>query len=144
MKTAHVLLVATTVTLAACATTSPNTDTATGPGQLVNLTLQPARVSPNPLQPTRISLLLLSLVAAVVMGFVASFAADKMAPTFHDARELAAVANRPTLGWLSMVETPSAQRRKRDRLIMFAGGLGALGAAFAGVFALVLMAARAG
>jgi hypothetical protein len=48
MKTAHVLLVATTVALTACATTSPNTDTATGPGQLVNLTLQPARVSPNP------------------------------------------------------------------------------------------------
>jgi hypothetical protein len=48
MKTAHLLLIATTAVLAACAATSPNTDTPTGPGQLVNLTLQPARVSPNP------------------------------------------------------------------------------------------------
>jgi hypothetical protein len=48
MKSAHLLLLATTVALAACATTSQNTDTPTGPGQLVNLTLQPARVSPNP------------------------------------------------------------------------------------------------
>jgi hypothetical protein len=48
MKIAYPLLLATTAALAACAATNQNTDTPTGPGQLVNLTLQPARVSPNP------------------------------------------------------------------------------------------------
>jgi hypothetical protein len=48
MKTAHLILLAATVALAACASSDRNTDTPTGPGQLVNLTLQPVRVSPNP------------------------------------------------------------------------------------------------
>ena len=48
MKTAHALLLAATAALAACASSDRNTDTPTGPGQLVNLQLQPVRVSPNP------------------------------------------------------------------------------------------------
>ena len=48
MKTAHALVLAATAALAACASSDRNTDTPTGPGQLVNLTLQPVRVSPNP------------------------------------------------------------------------------------------------
>ena len=48
MKTAHAILLAATAALAACASSDRNTDTPTGPGQLVNLTLQPVRVSPNP------------------------------------------------------------------------------------------------
>ncbi len=47
MKTAHTLvLVAVAATLSACA--SGGTDKPVGATQLVNLTLQPARVSPNP------------------------------------------------------------------------------------------------
>jgi hypothetical protein len=47
MKTAHsFLLAAVAATFTACA--AGGTDTATGPGQLVNLTLQPVRVPPNP------------------------------------------------------------------------------------------------
>jgi hypothetical protein len=48
MKTVHALLLATSATLAACASSDRNTSTPTGPAQLVNLTLQPARVPPNP------------------------------------------------------------------------------------------------
>jgi len=48
MKTVHALLLAATAALAACASSDRNTDTPTGPGQLVNLQLQPARVPPNP------------------------------------------------------------------------------------------------
>ena len=47
MKTAHILLVAAlAATFTACA--SGGTDKPVGATQLVNLTLQPARVSPNP------------------------------------------------------------------------------------------------
>ena len=48
MKTAHAILLAAAAALAACASSDRNTDTPTGPGQLVNLKLQPVRVSPNP------------------------------------------------------------------------------------------------
>ena len=48
MKTAQAILFAATAALAACATSDRNTDAPTGPGQLVNLKLQPVRVSPNP------------------------------------------------------------------------------------------------
>ena len=48
MKTAHALLLAATVALAACASSDRNTDTPTGPGQLVNLKIQPVRIPPNP------------------------------------------------------------------------------------------------
>jgi hypothetical protein len=48
MKTAHALLLAATVALTACASSDRNTDTPTGPGQLVNLKIQPVRIPPNP------------------------------------------------------------------------------------------------
>jgi hypothetical protein len=48
MKTALPILLAATAALAACASSDRNTDTATGPGQLVNLTIQPVRIPPNP------------------------------------------------------------------------------------------------
>ena len=48
MKTAHALLLAATAVLAACASSDRNTDTPTGPGQLVNLKIQPVRIPPNP------------------------------------------------------------------------------------------------
>lgn len=49
MKTARTLaLIAVAAALAACASDNRNTDTPTGPGQLVNLTIQPVRVPPNP------------------------------------------------------------------------------------------------
>jgi hypothetical protein len=49
MKTARTFaLIAVAASLAACASDNRNTDTPTGPGQLVNLQLQPVRVPPNP------------------------------------------------------------------------------------------------
>lgn len=102
-----------------------------------------ARVTPKPLQPTRLSLLLLALAASLGIGLLASFIADRMSPTFHDLRDLAAAANRPMLGWLSIVETPNVVRQRRGRAALFAGGVGALFAAFIGLVAMVMMASRA-
>ncbi|MFO1305258.1 MAG: XrtA system polysaccharide chain length determinant [Burkholderiales bacterium] len=112
-------------------------------GQQIRV-VDPARVAPKPLQPTRLTLLFLAIAGALVAGVGASFAANEFRPAFHSAAELVAVANRPLLGWLSMVDTPEIVRRKRRGLIVFAGGVGALLTAFAGLLALVLVVARAG
>jgi hypothetical protein len=48
MKTALTFLLAASASLAACAASDRNTDTPTGPGQLVNLKIQPVRIPPNP------------------------------------------------------------------------------------------------
>jgi polysaccharide chain length determinant protein (PEP-CTERM system associated) len=112
-------------------------------GQQIRV-VDPARVSPKPLQPTRLTLLALALVAAVVLGVAASFLASQARPTFHTASDLLAVVDRPLLGWLSMVDTAEVVRRKRRGLVLFAGGASALVAGFAALLALALIAARAG
>jgi hypothetical protein len=48
MKTLTSLLLVSAVGLSACASSDRNTDTPTGPGQLVNLKIQPVRIPPNP------------------------------------------------------------------------------------------------
>ena len=112
-------------------------------GQQIKV-VDPARVAPKPLQPTRLTLLFLAIAGALAAGVAASFVANEMRPTFHSATELVSMANRPLLGWLSMVDTPEVMRRKRRSLIVFAGGVGALVTAFAGLLAMLLVVARAG
>jgi hypothetical protein len=48
MKTLTSLLLVSAVGLSACASQDRNTDTPTGPGQLVSLKIQPVRIPPNP------------------------------------------------------------------------------------------------
>ena len=112
-------------------------------GQQIRV-VDPARVSPKPLQPTRLTLVFLAIAGALAAGLVASLVANEVRPSFHTASELVAAANRPLLGWLSMVDTPEVMRRKRRSLIVFAGGAGALVTAFAGLLAMMLVMARAG
>lgn len=110
-------------------------------GQQIRI-VDPARVSPKPLQPNRLTMLVMALAAALGAGLVASFVADQMKPTFHTASELRAAVDRPLLGWLSTVETPNIKGLKRRRIAYFAGGVGALIGSYAALLALVLMASR--
>ncbi|MFO1313576.1 MAG: XrtA system polysaccharide chain length determinant [Burkholderiales bacterium] len=112
-------------------------------GQQIRV-VDPARVNPRPLQPSRLTLVFLAIAGALAAGVVASLVANQVRPTFHSGSELVAAANRPLLGWLSMVDTPEVMRRKRRSLIVFAGGVGALLTAFAGLLAMMLVFARAG
>ncbi len=112
-------------------------------GQQIRV-IDAARVSLKPLPPSRRVMLALGLLAALAVGVAASFVADQLSPSFHEARELAAFSNRPLLGWLSMVDSPEVTRVKRRRRVLFAGGLGALVATFAALLALLMLAARAG
>ena len=104
--------------------------------------IDPPRVSPQPVAPNRIGLLGLVLAAAVGAGLFASLVASQVMPIFHDARTLREVSKRPLLGMVSMLPTLAFTRLRRINAYLFAGGIGALVAAFAGVFAFAMLVGR--
>jgi polysaccharide chain length determinant protein (PEP-CTERM system associated) len=105
--------------------------------------VDPPRVAPQPVPPTRIALLGMALAAALAAGLLASFAANELMPTFHDARSLSAVSKRPMLGMVTMLPSETLNKVRRRNAFYFTGGLAALAAAFAAVFAFALLIVRA-
>jgi hypothetical protein len=104
--------------------------------------IDPPRVSPQPVAPNRIGLLGLVVAAAIGAGLFASLVASQVMPIFHDARTLRDVSKRPLLGMVSMLPTVALMRLRRINAYLFAGGIGALLAAFAGVFAFAMLVGR--
>jgi polysaccharide chain length determinant protein (PEP-CTERM system associated) len=104
--------------------------------------IDPPRVSPQPVAPNRLVLLVVVLAMAVGAGVFASLLASEMMPTFHDARTLRDVTKRPLLGMVSMLPSETLHRARRRNAWLFAGGLGSLVASFAGVFAFALLVGR--
>lgn len=105
--------------------------------------VDPPRVSPKPVQPTRMALLAAALIFALAVGILTSFVTNELVPTFQDLRSLGAFAERPVLGAVSMVvDDPERQRQRRGSWLFF-GGLGGLLAAFGTVLAIALLTARA-
>ncbi len=105
--------------------------------------VDPPRVAPQPVPPTRMALLGMALVAALAAGLLASFAANELMPTFHDARSLSAISKRPMLGMVTMLQSEALSKLRRRNAFYFAGGLTGLVAAFVAVFAFVLLLTRA-
>jgi hypothetical protein len=62
-------------------------------------------------------------------------------PTFHDGRGLKKFTHRPVLGTISLVSTPETLWRRRRGTLAFLGGVGGLGAAYAGVLTAVFFRA---
>ena len=54
--------------------------------------IDPPRVSPDPVPPTRITLVALAIVFSLLAGLAASFVTNEVMPTFRDARTLHDVA----------------------------------------------------
>jgi polysaccharide chain length determinant protein (PEP-CTERM system associated) len=104
--------------------------------------VDPARVSPRPVQATRTVLLFGAFVGALGAGVLASFLADKAVPTFSTAHALATGTERPLLGTLSLLRNDAAWRRRRRGVVLFAGGLGALAACFIGILTLMVAMGR--
>jgi len=104
--------------------------------------VDPPRVSPQPIPPTRIVLLAMALGVALVAGVLVAFVASQLMPTFHDARSLQAVTKRPLLGMITMLPTEALSRLRRRNAMLFAGGLGSLLVSFAAVFASMGFLAR--
>jgi polysaccharide chain length determinant protein (PEP-CTERM system associated) len=104
--------------------------------------IDPPRVSPNPVPPTRMTLLGLALVGALALGFAASLLASLLMPTFHDARSLHDVAKRPILGMVTMLPSPAVKSAARRSALLFASGASGLVAYFVAVFAFALWVGR--
>ena len=85
--------------------------------------IDPPRLTPTPVAPNRIRLLLLLLLAALAAGTGISFVVSQIWPTFHEARILRDVVNRPLLGMVSMVPSPAWKRRRLRSAMMFAAGM---------------------
>ena len=98
--------------------------------------IDPPRVSPEPVPPTRTMLLGLAFVAAIGAGLLAAFVASQLMATFHDARSLRSITKRPVLGMITMLPSEAMNRLRRRNGILFAGGVGGLLASFAAVFAM--------
>ena len=104
--------------------------------------IDPPRVSPEPVAPTRLMLLGLAFAASLLVGIVASVVVSEVMPIFHDARALRQVCKRPILGMVSILQTPAPIKIRRRGAYLFAGGVGALFAAVITVVALSLLIGR--
>jgi polysaccharide chain length determinant protein (PEP-CTERM system associated) len=106
--------------------------------------IDPPRVSPRPVAPDRMLLLLGAFLGALAGGIFASFAASQVWPTFTDVRMLREVTGLPVLGSVSMIVGEARKRKERHALIGFLSGLVTLLGSFgAGLLGLLLLSARA-
>lgn len=96
--------------------------------------IDPPRVSPEPVPPTRVMLLGLALAAALGAGLLAAFAASQILSTFHDARSVREVTKRPFLGMVTMLPSDMLSKLRRRNSFLFAGGVGGLLVSFVAVF----------
>lgn len=105
--------------------------------------IDPPRVTPAPVAPNRMLLLLGLVVGSLGAGLATAFAVSQVRPTFHDGRVLREVAGRPLLGMVSMIASPEFRARRRRSAMLFAGGIGGLMASYAAVLAIAFIATRA-
>ncbi|HXU41243.1 MAG TPA: XrtA system polysaccharide chain length determinant [Burkholderiales bacterium] len=103
--------------------------------------VDPPQVSPNPVAPNRKMLVIAALLVSLLAGIGASYLSSLLHPTFHDGRGLKKFTQRPVLGTVSLISTPAVLSRRRRSTFAFLSGVGGLGAAYAGVLAVVFFRA---
>lgn len=104
--------------------------------------IDPPRVLPEPVPPTRTQLLLVAFAAAIGAGLLAAFVASQILATFHDARTLREFTKRPILGMVTMLQSEALSRVRRRNSVLFAGGVGSLLVSFVAVFVMTGMLSR--
>jgi polysaccharide chain length determinant protein (PEP-CTERM system associated) len=104
--------------------------------------IDPPTVAPNPVAPNRLLLLPVVLLASLGAGLLASFVVSQIVPTFPDVRALREVAQRPVLGAVSLLPSPSVVSQRRRGAFLFAGGVAALVGVFA--TAVIFLSIRSG
>jgi polysaccharide chain length determinant protein (PEP-CTERM system associated) len=104
--------------------------------------IDPPRVLPDPVPPTRLMLIILAIAVSLLAGLAASFVTNEILPTFRDARALREVSARPILGTVTFIPNQKFRRIARQRAYLFVGGLGGLLASFAAVLAFAFMVGR--
>ena len=107
--------------------------------------IDPPRVSPKPVAPNRLLLLLLALAVALGAGVFTSFAASQLRPVFHDARMLRNAIDLPILGVVTLVMSYAEKRDERSnfRKFVFASG-GLIGVFIVGIGVLALISGQIG
>ena len=105
--------------------------------------IDPPRVSPQPVFPNRPLLLPLALLAALVGGLAAAFAASQLRPVFFYPAELRSKFELPILGMVSSVMSDAGVRQRRVDRLRFLAASGSLALLFvAGLTAMSLLASR--
>jgi polysaccharide chain length determinant protein (PEP-CTERM system associated) len=92
--------------------------------------IDPPRVSPKPVSPNRMLLLLVALGASVAAGLAVTFAASQVRPVFDDVHQLRAKTGLPLLGVVSMILSDDDKKRERTGRIRFLAGSGGLLASY--------------
>jgi len=106
--------------------------------------IDPPRVSPQPVAPNRMLLLLMAFAAAIAAGTFFSFLASQLWPTFFDPRSVRDATGLPVLGSVSMIVGDRQRRRERRGLVGFVSGVLALvGSYGAGLLVIFLLSTRA-
>ncbi|MFN0303265.1 MAG: XrtA system polysaccharide chain length determinant [Burkholderiales bacterium] len=104
--------------------------------------VDPPRVTPTPVWPNRKQLLPLALIAALAVGLGVCFAASQIAPTFHDARDLREVIERPVLGTVSILVTESLARANKRSNFAFGAAICGLVCVYGAVFLMFSVSGR--
>jgi polysaccharide chain length determinant protein (PEP-CTERM system associated) len=101
--------------------------------------VDPPSVPAKPVAPNRTLLLSLVLIVALGAGAFVSFLVSQILPTFHDARALRELTQRPVLGTVTLLWTPLALRHRRRSAWLFAGGVVGLVGLFASAIVVLTM-----
>jgi polysaccharide chain length determinant protein (PEP-CTERM system associated) len=107
--------------------------------------IDPPRVAPGAVFPNRGALAVAALLMALATGVGVAFVVSQIVPTFDSAAALRRMTQRPVLGTISMLLTPEAIARARQRSLAFAGSVGGLFMLFGGLIVwMSVMTARVG
>lgn len=87
--------------------------------------VEPPRVKPSPVKPSRLFIALLAFVAALAAGVGTAFGLTQIFPTVQDTRQLKEVSGRPVLGSVSLVISPvmSEAIQRSNRLFSVNAGV---------------------
>ena len=107
--------------------------------------IDPPRVSPKPVAPNRMLLLLVALAVAIGGGVFTAFAASQLRPVFHDARSLRNAVDLPLLGVVTLVMSDALRRKERSDLRRFAiASAGLVGGFIVGIIVLAFLSGQTG
>ncbi|HNV58235.1 MAG TPA: GNVR domain-containing protein [Rhodoferax sp.] len=81
--------------------------------------IEPPRVSPSPVFPSRLHLALMAVLLALVLGSLTALAQELLNPTMDDVKELQLLTSRPVLGGVSWSKSPLWIERENRNIRFF-------------------------